>query len=108
MGYDLVSVLELCVVCGLAFWLVGFCMLLVAGRKGRREFRSKGYMRPPSGTAWFSFLLWRRYDAFENPGARFCFKVSHVCLMGMIILVTGVVLLLGCELLLDGISQLPQ
>jgi hypothetical protein len=108
VGHDLFSVLELCGVCALAFWFVGFCMLWVAGRKARREFRSKGYMRPPKGTAWVPFLLWRRYEAFANPGARYFFKISHVCLMGMIVAMGAVVILLGCELLLYGAMQLPQ
>ncbi len=101
MEYDIYSVLELCGICGGTFWFVGSCMLLVAARKARREFRGKGYLRPPSGRGWLPFLLWRQYEAFENPGTRFFFGITHFCLMGMLIVLGAVVILLGCELLFE-------
>jgi hypothetical protein len=107
MEYDTLTVLEFCAACAFAFWFVGFCMLWVAGRKAGREFRAKGYMRRPSGTAWVFFLMRRRYEAFENPSARFFFGISHFCLVGMMISVAAVVILLGCELLLYGAMQVP-
>jgi len=108
MKYDLFSILEVCGACGLAFWFVGFCTLVVATRKARREFRVKGYLRTPSGRGWFRFLMFRQYEAFENPGARFFFGISHVCLMGMIVILTAIVVLLGVEILFNGMSGLPK
>jgi hypothetical protein len=105
MGYDIISVIELFGICAAALWFVGFCALLVAVRKARREFRSKGYMRPPSGRRWLSFLLWKRYNAFESPGARFFFGISHFCLVALFIVLGIIVLLLGCELLLGNLPE---
>jgi hypothetical protein len=105
MRYDIISVIELCGICVGAFWFVGFAALLVAARKARREFRSKGYLRRPSGTRWFRFLLWKKYDEFENPGARFFFEIANFCLMGIIIVLGTVVVLLGCELLLSNVGD---
>jgi len=77
MKYDLFTILEMCGIGGLVFWFVGFCMLMVAARKARHEFRIKGYLRPPSGRDWFRFLMFRQYDAFDDPGTRFFFGISH-------------------------------
>ena len=107
MGYDLNSVLELCGIIGVAFWFVGSCMLLVATRMARREFRVKGYLRAPSGTRWIRFLLMKQYDAFDDSGTRFFFGLAHICLMGMIIVLAAIVVLLGCDQLLNGTSRLP-
>jgi len=107
MEYDISSVIELCGICGLAFWFVGSCALLVAVRKARNEFRGKGYLRTPSGTRWFRFLLGKKYDAFQNPAARFFFGISHFCLAGMIVVLGAVVILLSCELLLGGLPGGP-
>jgi len=103
MRYDIFSVIELCGICGLAFWFIGSCMLLVATQKARREFRGKGYLRPPSGRGWFRFLLGKKYNAFKNSGARFFFGISRFCLMGMIVVLGAVVILLGGELLLGNL-----
>ena len=108
MGYDLVSVIELCGIAGIAFWLLGFCMILIGVRMGRREFRSKGFLRPPSGIRWFRFLLWKHYDAFDNPTTRLFFGYAHFCLIVMIIIATAIVVLLGSELLLNGVSGFPD
>jgi hypothetical protein len=104
MAYDIISIIELCGICGLAFWLIGSCMLFVAVRKARDEFRSKGYLRPPSGRRWLPFLLWKQYDHFENPDTRFYFGITHFCLVALIIVLGAVVILLGCQLLLGGLS----
>lgn len=108
MGYDTTSVVELCGICAAAFWFVGFCTLLVAVRKARFEFRVKGYLRPPSGSRWLPFLLWKQYDHFENPGTRFCFGIAHVCLVGMIVALLAAVVLLGSDLLLKNMSGSPE
>jgi hypothetical protein len=52
--------------------------------------------------------MWRQYDHFENPGTRFYFGISHFCLIGMIIVVTAIVVLLGSEWLLNSASELPE
>jgi hypothetical protein len=105
MPNDLFSLIEICAMIGAAFWLVGFCMLLVAVRKAQSEFRIKGYLRTPSGTRWFPFLLGRHYDHFENPGTRFFFGIAHFCLIGVGIAVAAVAALLGCDQLLKGMSR---
>jgi hypothetical protein len=104
MGLGLLTILELCTLAGSAFLFIGLCMLLIATRKARREYRTKGFLRPPSGTAWFRFLLWRQYEYFENPSTRFLFGATHFCMMGAIIVLTGVAALVGTELLLNGVS----
>jgi hypothetical protein len=109
MGYDIFSVIELCGICGFTFWLIGSCVLLLAVRKARDEFRGKGYLRTPSGTHWFRFLLEKKYDAFKSSGARFYFGISHFCLVGMMIVLGAIVILLGCQLLLGGLpGGLPR
>ncbi len=108
MGNDVYSILELCGVGGLAFWIVGFCMLLVAVRKARREFRTKGYLRAPSGTRWFRFLLMKQYDAFDDPVTRFFFGSAHFCLMALIVILTAVIVLVGSETLLKTLSGMPD
>jgi len=104
MNPGIFLILEICGIVGAAFWLVGFCMLLVAARKAQSEFRVKGYLRTPSGTRWFRFLLYRQYDAFDNPSTRFFFGIAHFCLMGVIVALTAIVVLLGSEVLLNGVS----
>jgi hypothetical protein len=104
MSYDPLSIFELCGICGGAFLFVGFSSLLVAVRKGRREFRAKGYLRPPAGKEWFRFLMGRHYDAFGNPGTRLFFTISHFCLMGIIFILVVVVVLFGCEQLLKNVT----
>jgi hypothetical protein len=107
MKYDIISIIELCAICVLAFWLIGSCMLLVAVRKASDEFRSKGYLRTPSGTRWFRFLMYKQYDAFENPSTRFYFGAAHFCLVVMIVALAAIVILLGSNELLKGMSGLP-
>ena len=101
MGYDLVSAVEVCGLAALAFWGGGLLMILIAVRVGRREFRSKGYLRRPSGFHWFRFLLWRQYEAFDNPYTRQFFGYAHFCLMAIIIIAGAVIALFGCDYLLN-------
>jgi hypothetical protein len=101
-------ILELCGILGVAFGFVGVFTLVVAAKKARSEFRVKGYLRTPSGTRWFRFLLYKHYDAFNNPSTRFFFAVTHFCMMGLILVLAAVVLLLGSEFLLKGVNGLPQ
>jgi len=107
MTFDLNTIIELGAICGLAFSFVGVSSLMLATRKARREFRGKGYLKPPSGTRWFRFLLFKQYDAFGNPGIRFFFGISHFCLMAVIIVLMAVAILLGSEFLLKGMSGFP-
>jgi len=107
MGYDLYSVVELCGMAGLAFGLCGFIAVLAGAHYARREFRTKGYLRPPSGRGWLRFLLWKQYDHFADPSARFLFGVAHFCLMGAIIVVMAVCVLLGSAVLLRGMAGFP-
>ncbi len=92
---------------GLLLWLVGSGALMVAVRKGRGEFRSKGYLRRPSGTRWFRFLLLKQYDAFDDSGTRFYFGITHMCLIGAIVAFGAVIVLGGCNLFFQNIDALP-
>jgi hypothetical protein len=107
MPYDLFSVLAACGVCCVALWLVGFPTLLIAVKRARREFRAKGYLKVPSGVDWFSFLLTRRYEAFDDSAARSCFKVCHFCMLGCVVVMSAVVVLIGCVFLLRLVSEGP-
>jgi hypothetical protein len=107
MNPGIFLIIEICGIVGVAFWFVGFCALLVAARKARSEFRVKGYLRTPSGKRWFRFLLYRQYEAFDNPSTRFFFGIAHFCLMGVIVVLTAVVVLLGSEVLLNHVSGFP-
>jgi len=101
MGYDLISAFEVCGLAALTSSIVGFCMILIGARLGRREFRSKGFLRTPAGIRWFRFLLWKQYDVFDNPMTRKVFEYAHFCLMATIILVGAIVALFGCNYLLN-------
>ena len=96
MSDDFFSFIELFGVLWLAFWLVGAFALWMGTRSARRDFRGKGYVRPPSGRAWFPFLLERQYNVFDNSSIRFFFGISHFCLMAMILILAAVLVLLGC------------
>ena len=106
MGYDLLTILELCGLAGLAFLFTGVLMLAMATTKARREYRTKGFLRPPSGTAWFRFFFWRQYEYFENPRTRFLFGTAHFCMLGAIIVLAGVAALVGSEVLFNGVGAL--
>lgn len=108
MGNDVFSILEACATIGVGFWLVGFCMLLMAVRKGRREFRVKGFLRIPSGTRWFRFLMFKHYNAFDNPSTRFYFGIVHFCLMGLIIVLMAVTVLLSSEFFFKSLYGMPD
>ena len=106
MGYDLPTILKLCGLAGCSFLFIGLAVLAVASRRARREYRTKGFLRPPSGTAWVRFLLWRQYEYFENPSTRFLFGATHFCMMGAIVVLTGAAALVGTEILLNGFGGL--
>jgi hypothetical protein len=104
MSADTLTILKIAAMCGLGFWFVGFCSLFVGVRKARRAFRGKGFLRPPRGLAWFRFLLWRQYEYFESPSIRLFFGTSHICLIGLIIVLVAMVVLIGSEVMLNGIN----
>lgn len=101
--FDFISILELCGIVWLAFWAVGTFSLWMGCRNARPDFREKGYIRPPSGRAWFPFLLEKRYEAFDNASIRFFFGISHFCLMAMILIAAVVILLVGSNILFKGL-----
>ena len=107
MSPDVFSILEMCGIVGVAFYFVGLATLLVAVRKAAPEFRGKGYLRTPSGTRWFRFLLWKQYDSFENPSTRFFFGITHFCMLGIFVVLLAVAALLGSEALLISVNALP-
>jgi hypothetical protein len=102
--YDFVTILEVGGVLWVAFWLVGVFALWLGSHAARKDFRGKGYVRPPSGREWFPFLLEKRYEIFEASSIRFFFKISHVCLMAMIFILAGLILLVGIDTLFKSLS----
>jgi hypothetical protein len=99
MIFDYLSILEMGCVFWIAFWLVGVFALWMGCHAARRDFRGKGYIRPPKGRNWFPFLLEKQYEVFENPSIRFFFKIAHFCLMAMILILVALILLIGCNTL---------
>jgi hypothetical protein len=102
--YDFVTILEVGGGLLVAFWLVGVLALWMGCHAARREFRGKGYVRPPSGRDWFPFLLEKRYEIFEASSIRFFFKISHVCLMAMIFILAALILLVGIDTLFKSLG----
>jgi len=104
MGYDIDSILQLGAICGAAVFFLGLVMLIVASRKASDEFREKGYLRPPSGTRWFRFLMFKHYDSFQDPLTRFFFGITHACLMATIFVLAALTILIGSEIFLNGLD----
>ena len=100
MNEKSIIIIEICLLLGLAFWFVGTCALVIGSRRARRQFRVKGYVKPPKGRAWLRFLLIRQYEAFDDDGIQFVFRVAHFCLLAMVIDAGAVLILLGCEFFL--------
>ncbi len=100
------NVLEIGGACALIIIIVGLTSLYVGSYKARRAFRSKGFLRPPSGTAWFRFLLFRHYEYFENSTIRLCFGTSHICLIAGFFVIGGMVLFFGTEYMFNGMGGL--
>lgn len=107
MNYDLPTVLECCGAGCAVLWLIGFPMLLIAVKKSRHLFRSKGYLRTPSGLEWFPFLLKKRYESFDEPAGQTFFGISYFCAVCGLILLCAAIVLLGCVLLFGTVSQVP-
>jgi hypothetical protein len=105
MSYDYLTVLEIGGLLWIAFSLVGIFALWMGSHAARRDFRGKGYIRPPSGRAWLHFLLHKQYEIFENPSIRFFFKISHFCLMAMMLILAALVLLVGLDTLFRSMSS---
>jgi hypothetical protein len=104
MDLDIYTICELCGISILVFFLIGMLVLWAAARMGRREFRSKGYLRPPSGKAWIRFLLRQHYDSFENPNTRYLFDIARFCLMVVIFVTGALLILILCALLLYNVA----
>ena len=102
--YDFFTVVEIGCVFWIAFWLVGVVALWMGSHAARRDFRGKGYVRPPSGRAWFPFLLEKRYEAFENSSIQFFFKISRFCLLAMILILAALILLVGINTLFKSMA----
>ena len=101
MGYDLLSIAELCGIAAVALCLIGICLVFLGARLGRREFRSKGFLRTPAGVDWFRFLLWKQYDVFDGPMTRKVFEYAHFCLLATMIIAGAIVILYGCDYFLN-------
>ena len=97
--YDFFTILEDGSVLWIAFWLVGVFSLWMGSHTARRDFRGKGYVRPPSGRDWLPFLLEKRYEVFDNSSIHFFFKISRFCLMAMLFILAALVLLVAINTL---------
>lgn len=107
MNEKSIIIIEICVLLGLAFWFVGICALVIGSRRARREFRVKGYVKPPKGRAWLRFLLIRQYEAFDDAAIQFTFRVAHFCLLAMMIDAGAILILLCCEFFLNLVAAGP-
>jgi hypothetical protein len=97
MRFNPLTVLELGGLCSLLVVVVGFGSLFLGTYKARRAFRQKGFLRPPSGSEWFRFLLLRQYEWFESTTIRLCFGTSHVCLIIGFFVIAALALFFGSE-----------
>jgi hypothetical protein len=99
MDVDIYTIIEACGFCCLALWLIGFPVLLVAVKKGRGEFRVKGYLKTPSGPKWLLFLLRKGYAGFKDRRTRSLFEFCRFCTILALFVMGAVFALVGCELL---------
>ncbi len=104
MALNTLTILISCAIAAVALWIIGSMTLMVAVRMAKPEFRSKGFLRKPSGTRWFRFLMWKQYATFDNPSTRFLFGVTHFCVVATMVVLTAVILLLGQEFIMGGLS----
>jgi hypothetical protein len=107
MPDDLYPILETAGAVCLGFCVVGYVMRWLAVRKVRKQFRSKGFLRVPSGFEWFRFFHARHYEMFEDSVARFLFAFSHFCMWGMIVIFSGGTVLLGYMILASALAPTP-
>jgi hypothetical protein len=105
MNQNSIIIIELCALLGMAFSFVGICAILIASHRARREFRVKGYVRPPKGRAWIRFLLIRQYEAFDDETIQSAFRVAHFCLLAVMIDAGAILILLGCEFFLNLVAS---
>jgi hypothetical protein len=108
MPIDTTILLEWAGLLGSLLWTVGLWGILMGSRKAKRAFRGKGYLRPPTGKAWLRFLYYKHYDAFEDSGIRFYYRLAHVCLVIFVILTISLFIFLGSEFLLSKVSSGPS
>jgi len=91
----------------LFFGLVGLPFHLAAKNRGIDLFREKGFLRPPSGWEWVPFLFHKHYNLFEDSRMRWFFAISRICLLGLAVSFSAVLLLIANELLLGQVSDMP-
>ncbi len=87
--------------------VVGLTALTAGSHSAREEFRSKGYLRPPSGRQWFRFLLLRHYEVFAGASIRFFYGVAHLCLLALFVILIAVALLGASTFILSGVNLPP-
>lgn len=104
ISLDFISILEIGGIFLIALWVVGIFSLYMGSYAARRDFREKGYVRPPSGKQWFPFLFEKRYEAFNNGSIRFFFGISHFCLIALIVVAAALLLLIGANALFNSMS----
>lgn len=107
MAIDYLKLLEWAGLAAAVLWTIGLWGLVMGSRKAKRAFRGKGYLRPPTGKAWLRFLYYKHYDSFEDPGIRFFYGLSHLCLAVFVFLAFALLLFLGLILLLGHVSWNP-
>ena len=107
MVIDNVTLLEWTALAVAVLCTIGFACMIMGGRRAKRAFRGKGYLRPPTGKAWLRFLYYKHYDSFEDRGIRFCYGLAHACLSIFVILAVTLAIFIGSELLLSKVSSLP-
>jgi hypothetical protein len=107
MSENSIIIIEICALLGLVLIFIGLCALFLGSHRARREFRTKGYVRPPKGRAWFRFLLVRQYESFDDEGIQGAFRCAHYCLLAVMVDIGAIAILLGCEYSLKFVASGP-
>jgi peptidoglycan biosynthesis protein MviN/MurJ (putative lipid II flippase) len=104
MGNDLYTFLKIAGILSLALWFTSICALFMGAHKARRDFRTKGFLRPPRGLGWIRFLFLKQYEWFETPGVRLYFGASHICLIALLVVIAAVIVYVGSDVMLNGMD----
>jgi hypothetical protein len=105
MSLNLLFIVEWSALATAVLWTIGLGGIVLGTRRARRSFRGKGYLRPPSGKGLLRFIYFKHYESFENPGVRFYFRITRVCLFVFCSLVLIIGIFLGSIFLLRTVTS---
>ena len=107
MFEQLYPILKIGGIAFLALLVAGVVLCWLGGRRIRRQLRSKGFLRSPFGFEWYHFLQRKQYEMFDDAAARMIFGASRFCLIGVLVLLVGGGVAVGCAYLLKSLSPGP-